>query len=151
MSFAMIAMAAVSSGVSSAGTGLSAYGTVKQGADDFRAAQKKANRVLIDSKFKIQDIERNRIRVISSQRASYAASGVKLEGSPLEVLAETNYYAGVDKARTEYEARTSAEEIRLGGRQALDKARLDTIGVITGGVGKAIGAGGQGAALPKRI
>lgn len=138
-------------GMSAATSGLTAYGQLQQGVDEYKAAYRKANRVVIDSKFKINDIERTRIRTVASQRASYAASGVKLSGSPLEVMAETNYYAGVDKARTEYEARVTAEELRIGGKAAMNSARLQAIGTLVGGAGKAIGAGGQGFALGAKM
>lgn len=142
MSWILIAVGG-SAALSLAGTSVSAMGTMKQGADEYKAAYRKANRVIIDSKFKLNDIERVRMRTVASQRAAYIASGVKLSGSPLEIMAETNYYAGVDKARTEYEARTTAEEIRTGGRAALDSARYQTAGVLIGGAGKAIGAAGS--------
>lgn len=144
-------MLAVAAGASSIGTGVQVFGQGSQARDQYIAQQKKANRVIIDSQFKVNDIERTRIRTVASQRASYAASGVKLSGSPLELMAETNYLAGVDKARTQYEARVTAEEIRAGAKADLSAARYGMVGALVGGVGKAVGAGGQGAALSSSI
>lgn len=144
MSFISIAIAAASGGASLGASTLSAFGQAQAGKDAYRAAHRKANRVIIDSKFKINDIERTRIRTIANQKASYIASGVKLSGSPLEVMAETNYYAGVDKARTQYEARVMAEEIRTGASSELSASKYAVGGALIGGVGKSIGAAGSG-------
>ena len=132
-------LALAMAGMSALSSGISVFGQIKEGNEAYKAAARKANRVIIDSKFRIHDIERQRQQTISRQKATYAASGVKLSGSPLEVMAETNYLAGIDKARTEYEARVTSEEIRREGDNAFTNSRLGALGSVLGGAGKAIG------------
>lgn len=131
--------------VSMAGSGMRAAGQAQQGADQYKAAYRQANNIIIESRFKLNDIERQRIRTISTQKASFASRGVKLDGSPLELLAETNYLASVDKGRVEYQARENAAETRASGNAALTAGRMGAIGSILGGVGSAASSfvGGQ--------
>lgn len=146
-----LAIAGAMAATSVAATGLSAFGQAQQGRDAYKAAHKQANRVIINSEFQVNDIERKRIRVASNQRAAFAASGVKLSGSPLEVLAETNQLAAQDKARVRYEARNNAQEIRDSGSAALSQSRYQAIGSILGGVGNAAQAGITGSNFAKAI
>lgn len=144
MSWFALAGMAVSVGVSVAGTAMSVAGQGKAGSDAYKAAAKQANNVIIEGRFKVNDVERSRLMTHASQKAAYATRGVKIEGSPLELLAETNYLASVDKARVEYEAQENADAIRAGGDAAFTSSRYGMVGSILGGVGNAASSAASG-------
>lgn len=61
-----------------------------------------------------EDKRRENRRIISSMRASYGASGVSMEGSPLDVLADSATEGELDAQRIEYEGRARARDASLG-------------------------------------
>lgn len=78
------------------GTGVSVVGSIMQGKQEAEAAKAQArlSELQADEELKRGDREENNIRreaakLIGHQRAAYAASGVRLEGSPLLVMAQT--------------------------------------------------------------
>lgn len=119
---------------------LGAFGQLDAAQKQKEAADRQANNITYTSQFRVIDIEKTRIRRLSEQRASYGARGVTLSGSPLEIAAETNELANLDKARVKYQARTQADEIRKQADAATQGAQLAAIGNVIGGAVKGTSA-----------
>lgn len=107
-----MAVAAVLAAVSAAGS----YQQAKQ--QEFMADMN-AKKAEDDAKFNAEKKKKEYEKLQSQQRARFAASGVKLEGTPAEVLAQT-----------EVDAELSAMEIIYGGKQEADawKQKADFYG-----------------------
>jgi K+-sensing histidine kinase KdpD len=91
---------------------------------------------------------RNNKSILSSQRAKVAASGVLLEGSPLEVLAENA--ARLEQGALDHErqsriatanAQARAQSIRMGGSAQATGLRRQATGTILGGTANLLGSG----------
>lgn len=86
----------VSIGILAVGTAARAIGSIAEGnakadAENYNAAQAEANAKLVDEQAKQEEL---RVRTIGRQslggmRAAFGASGVTMEGSPLEVMAQS--------------------------------------------------------------
>lgn len=83
-------------------------------------------------------------RQLGSMRAAYSASGVILEGSPLDILEESAYTAELDALTIREGGRTQAAafeaEARLAqleGRQAVRTSQLSAFAELTGGGARA--------------
>lgn len=132
-----------------AGASLMAYGYLRQGmaakaAADYNAevneeqAREEGIRVGI-----IEDrLRRQKKQAISTQTARFLKAGVKLEGTPLEVLADTATQFEEDIAITKYDARVNvarlqagAEAQRIAGKEAMFKAGLMAGGTVLSGYG----------------
>ena len=135
MAWVGIVAAAIAAGASVAG-GLQQQEQAKVNAqvlEDQARVQKQAAALEADT------LRRQAEAVKSRQRAAYAASGVTLEGSPLQVLEDTAAEAELDALAirwsgsvAEAQSRRQAAEARLAGRMA---AGADPIafGVTLGG------------------
>lgn len=151
MPFPILAMAAVMAATSVASTAMSVAGSITAGKGASAAANKKADNVIFESRFKINDIERQRLNVLSIQRATYASSGVTLSGSPLEVLAETNRLASFDIARLRFQAEEEAIAYRTTGAAQQKAALVSALGTGLAGVGQAASGAMTGYQLGKTM
>ena len=132
MAFVPAALAAIPAWVSTAftvGSGVvGAVGAV-QGANataaaaEYNAKQSEADALVADQNRKsamqtaalaAEDKRRENRRLISSIRAGYGGSGLTMEGSPLDVLADSATEAELDAQRIEYEGQASARDAALG-------------------------------------
>jgi len=112
------------------GTGLQAVaqlrqGRIEQGTFEFNAAVQTQKAQLIKEKAKL-DIERQRKRArrfIASQEAAFAAAGVRLTGSPLEVIADSEAELLLDIAITDFNARVDVLNVLTEARFQLFKAQ----------------------------
>lgn len=102
-----------------AGAGLKALGSIQQGnaaanASKYnaRVAEQNANMSLEQSR------EQSRLRrvearkVIGASRAAYGASGVVMEGSPLDALEESIYTSEMEAMNAEYQGQVEATNYR---------------------------------------
>lgn len=92
----MAVLPAIAIGAAVAGTGLSIYGSLFAGSQQAAAAhtQAKLSKLQAEAEDERAASEAGAIRrkareLFSTQRAAYAASGVRLEGTPLLVMADT--------------------------------------------------------------
>lgn len=92
----MAVLSAIGIGSTAAGAGMSIFGSLFSGSQQAAAArtQAKLSRLQAEAEEERAGSEANVIRrkareLFSTQRAAYAASGVRLEGTPLLVMAET--------------------------------------------------------------
>jgi hypothetical protein len=92
----MSLLPAIGTGITVAGTGASIYGKLYAGSQQAAAAgtQAKMSRLQAEAEgeravAETDAIRKNARKLFSAQRAGYAASGVKLEGTPLLVMADT--------------------------------------------------------------
>lgn len=105
-----------------------------------QAEQEKLNRAEIEKSERSQSARRK-----AAQRASYAKSGVLLEGTPLTMLAEQ---AGVDELNIQQgnlESRQKRANIRAGGRAALQSGKNRASAIRHGATANLITGIGQAA------
>ena len=105
--------------MSAAGGILQAYGQVKAGEGAQRAYEFNANQADINSRqaelIAAQDERQSRIvgkKAIGSMVANYGASGVNLEGSPMDVLAESLAQVELDSLNARYSGQSKAINFR---------------------------------------
>lgn len=144
-------------GFMAAGGGLKAYSALRQGNAEYQAQEMNAqvneqNAALAESQA-LEDERKQRLmtkKLIGSMRANYGASGVTLEGSPMEVIEESAMQAELDalnikhagKARaTQY--RNQAALARYYGKEARTLGYLGAAGSLLGGAGDAFGTMGK--------
>lgn len=112
------------------------------------------NRIAALQQSRIAQEDRNRDtrRTLASIRASYGASGVGMEGSPLDVLADSAFESALDSRRIDYEGRARNREGGMAVQGSLEGARmsrmegsgaraagwLSAAGQLSGGVGRAL-------------
>jgi hypothetical protein len=82
--------------VGAIGTGVAVYGQVeaaqtakKMGEYNAKLAESQAAQIDLDSRESVKRRREQNRRFLGTQRTAYAKSGVTIEGSPLEVMAET--------------------------------------------------------------
>lgn len=123
--------------LSAVGTGVQAAGGFAADAAQKRAARRQADQLEVEKQYRINDINRQRYRVISTQRQAYGFRGVKLSGSPLEVMAETNELARLDILRTEQGIDFRIGEILTDSKDRSRGQLFSTIGGIFGSAARA--------------
>ena len=124
-----------------AGLGLKAYSALK-GADDAEDAAQ-ANAELFNKEAEYQlwkagvDLGRHRTEVDKlkgRQITGYSKAGVTPEGTPTDVLVDTEFQAAIDAELIKQDAERGAEIARLGGAAALDEGRdISTASKINAG------------------
>ncbi|SOD41313.1 virion core protein, T7 gp14 family [Nitrosovibrio sp. Nv4] len=97
---------------------------------------------------------RNARRQIGAMRAAYGASGIAMEGSPLDVLASSAAEAKLDEMNIKYKGELKAigfqDEAtleRFSGENAMKQGRMEAASAIIGGIGSAINMGAKGASM----
>ena len=139
------------------GTAFSAIGTLQQArasADaaeyNSRVAEMEASAVKISGAREVEKLEREKRLTAAQQRAGYAKAGVRLEGSPFEVLSETatqyqldieaqkyTTRVGISRAQSEAQiARQRAGAYRTAGMIGFGQTLLTGIGKVGYGTGK---------------
>jgi hypothetical protein len=122
-----------------------------QGEAQARAAEENARQVQIAAQIEKDQQRRRMARITSSQRAKIGASGVTMEGTPLEILEDTAYEGELENLRTDYQANQQAS--RLYGEAGNYRAAGDSLAEsyssqagtslltgVTTGVARGIGA-----------
>lgn len=101
------------------GGGIGAYGQLKESEAQARASEYNANVAEMNAEQAIlisaQDERRQRIiarKELGSIRAAYGASGVSMEGSPMDVLAESTANAELDALNIRYAGQAKAAGLR---------------------------------------
>lgn len=94
--FTATTLAAIAIGTAVVGTGLAVYGQVQQaktakemGEYNAKLAEQQALQVDMDARESVRRRREQNKRFLASQTSAYAKAGVTIEGSPLEVQAET--------------------------------------------------------------
>jgi hypothetical protein len=143
---------AAAAALGAAGGVVQAVGAIREGnaanaAAQYNAnvAQQNAQQVRAQAE---EEARRNKAiakKQIGSMRAGYAASGVTLEGSPLDVLAESASNAELDSLTTRHSGEIRAQSFdsearleRFRGTNALTSSRISAAGAL-------LGAGARGA------
>jgi hypothetical protein len=153
------AIAAAAGPVSSMVGGLmQARADLKVAKDQSESLNFQADQMDMAANDTLVDLERERVAVMGAQRASYGASGVKVNvGSPMMVLAETDYRADVQRSRitrvAEAESalvRTNAKAIHKAGTQAYTGSLIGLAGKAISMAGSFMGGPSGGASvIPK--
>lgn len=88
-------------------------------ANEYNAAVARANKeaIQVSAELDIQRQKKAAIRLRGEQVVGYAKAGVKLEGSPLEVMIDSAAQAELDMAITAYNAKTSASQAEFAARE----------------------------------
>ena len=138
---------AVLIGLSVAGSAISAIGQLKQGdaakqAGDMNAANARQNAVDATEQARLQE-ENQRVeakKILGSARANYGASGVTMEGSPLDVLESSARNAELDALTIRYGGKIkaaaynrSAAGYQMEGEAAQSSSRLGAAGTFLSG------------------
>lgn len=170
MAFVPAAIAAIPAWVSTAATVASAAvgatsavvgARAQNAAADYNASVGERDAIVADqnrlaslqqSRIAQEDRNRDTRRTLAAIRASYGASGVGMEGSPLDVLADSAFESALDSRRIDYEGRARGREGAMGVQGSLEGARmsrmegsnaraagwLSAAGQLTGGAGRAL-------------
>ena len=119
-----LAIAAVS--IAAVGTGVAVYGqmeaakTAKEmGEYNAKLAESQAAQVDMDARESIRRRREQNRKFMGSQRTAYAKSGVTIEGSPLEVMAETSGILELEALDASRQA--SQQSLALKGQAAYDR------------------------------
>ncbi len=140
-------MGAVAAGAAVASGGIGAFGAIQSGMEAKRSAYVQAQRIEQIGQEQLVDLERKKEMTIATQRASFAARGVSISGSPLLMMAETETLAARDARRLKNDVRFQTYELRRYGRQAETAGYINAIGSLVGAgaqAGTAMVAGGGG-------
>jgi hypothetical protein len=135
------------------GSLLSAYGSIEEGKAAMEAATYNANTMRIqagqvrEKSTRDASLVRERgIEAISDMRASYAASGVAMQGSVLDVLADSAGEVKRDELTVRYQGELQARSLEadsnrvlLEGRQAQRAGNINAIGSLLQGAGSIAG------------
>lgn len=143
--------AAAGAATTLAGGIIEAKGQLRASKDKAASLRFQASQAEEETVDKIVDLERQRLAIEGSQRATFGASGVKVNvGSPLAVLAETEYRADVQRSRLERAGQAQSALLRTGaiseeriGRARYTATLLTTFGNLASMAGRA-GMGGGG-------
>lgn len=135
----LAAMAAISTG----GSLLQAKGAAEEGDAQAKAAE--YNRALALSQSRAEGARLRRLgrREVSSQRVAFAKSGVRLEGSPLELLAQNAAEFEIQALNAEVEGRNTANLERMRAREIRRATRRRVSATLIGGATKIAGLGMQ--------
>ncbi len=125
----MAAAIPIFAGLAIAGTALNTYGQIEAGQMQAKVASQNADmseanahQVDLATTDKLDQMARHTSITLGKQRASYAKSGVTLEGSPLEILTETQTLADRDAYRVATEGTYAADSLRFTAAQERQKA-----------------------------
>lgn len=125
----MAAALPVFAGLAMAGTALNAYGQIEAGQMQAKVASRNAefaeanaHQVDLATDDRIDQLARKTSITLGKQKAGYAKAGVRLEGSPLEVLAETVNLADKDAFRIAQEGKFQGDSLRYQAAEERQKA-----------------------------
>ena len=128
--------------------GLTAGGTVLQAQQAASASQAQATALerQAEDRERIAAFEANRLReegerLGGSQRASTLASGISIEGSPMDVIGESAAEVALDQQMIRRNAQMRADEFRFEAGMARSNARSQRIGGAIGSIAPFIDAG----------
>lgn len=136
-------------GASVLGSGVSAYQSYKAGQIEQQVSNQQAD--LLDQNAKLQleasnedarMIRRTGLKTIGTQAATYAASGVRLTGSPLLVMQESKNQSELDAMKTEFGGNLQAVNLkneanmrRYAGSQSANAGMMNALStLLTGGL-----------------
>lgn len=125
-----------------AGTAISAAGAAKEGQAQQQAAKANARLAKIDADNEAEQVARSADIASSMNRTLTAASGVKMEGSPLDVLVNNAVIAHrqISSIRRSYDA--YANIMHKQGQSAVEASRWAIAGSVLRGAGSALGGSG---------
>ncbi|GIW60585.1 MAG: hypothetical protein KatS3mg087_1651 [Patescibacteria group bacterium] len=127
---------AIGTAMSAASTVMSTISSVRE--QRFNAALQEAQARMFEQRAKIekQQVDREKRRLLGRQRALFLKSGVLLEGTPLELLAETE---------AEFELEKQTREFNLATQASLARSRAKEIkrGIVPTIIGGALSVGGD--------
>lgn len=129
---------------------MTVYGQLRQGmaaeaAGEYNAAvlEEEARQEQVRLHFLKERLRREKGKMMGAQRAGYAKAGVKLEGTPLEVLADTAAQYEKDIAIEDYNTRVTmarkragAQAQRIAGEEAMVSAVYSAGGTLLSGIAK---------------
>ena len=126
MSFAPTALTAL-------GTGLGAFGQYSQSMAEKKAYDIEAGEVEAAGKIEQYQMGEREESLRSTQTALYAKAGVKLSGSPLEVMLHSATEAEFDKMIAQYNTELKAQQLRYAGALAANEGEFKMGMTLLGG------------------
>ncbi len=129
----------VALGLMASGTVTSAVGAHRQGKAEARAARFNAEQIRRETMGRLEQFHAEQRRMESSNITRVAKSGVRLSGSPLEVMENNRYQADLQAENLRFSGMVQSELQRMRGKSAENAARLGVASEVVGGAGR-IGA-----------
>lgn len=127
----------VASGVGFIGTGISALGAIQGGNQQARAAEFNAQAAQNQAAAQEAQQRRQAARVMGQGRANVAASGIEMDGSPLEVMADSAANAELDALTIRYGGQVRADQERMRGSMARQAGYMGAASSLLMGMGQA--------------
>lgn len=132
------------------GAGISMYGSVQQGkaAEEAGRAQRNINErnaIQIENQGKEEEklLRKNSRRQLGEMRTDYGASGVTLEGSPLDWMVDSAMAAERDALNIKFTAQDRAQSMRLGGQYAFEEGQSKKKAYTWQAIGTGVSAAGS--------
>lgn len=127
-------MEAIALPLAIAGTAVSTVGSVIGGIQEGNMLRANARAAQSQAAADEEDIRRRNARVLSEVRARTGASGLLMEGSPLEVLADDAAEAELEAQRRRWQGNVEAEQLRSRARGAMIGGFMNAgASLLTGG------------------
>lgn len=144
-----------------AGAGLQAYGQIRQGKAAREAAEQNAviaeqtaKEIEQQGQYQVEQVRKEAKQVVGSMQANYGASGVTLEGSPMDWMAASIEAAENDVSMIRRNSSQQARFTRMGGQMQLKQGQnyatnsmFAAGGSILGGIGSVYGKSASSQAL----
>ncbi len=138
--------------ITAIGTGISVYGSMQAADAAEGAAAAEANEKRLQARKEQETAaenarraEQEKARLIASQRASLAASGLAMEGTPLAVLGETARTLELDILDIGHQAAMQSRALRAGARVAEYEGAATATAIRTEAAGNALSSMGSAA------
>lgn len=132
------------------GAGISMYGSIQQGkaAEEAGRAQKNINEqnaMQIEKQGKDEEklLRQNSRKQLGDMRTDYGASGVTLEGSPLDWMVDSAMAAERDALNIRYTTQDRATSMRMGGQYALQEGESKKKAYTWQAIGTGVSAAGS--------
>lgn len=125
------------------GTLMNVYGQYQQGKAAEKAAEYNARIQEITGRQKESLIRRQGRKELSRIRTAVSKSGVRMEGSPMEVLAESAANIEMDALNARFGMETGATATRAEGKSRKRGANLSAAAQLLSGAGSTYAAGHQ--------
>ena len=138
---ALAIVAAVGAGLKLGGGILQAKGIADQAEAESQALEFKAQVAEQQATSDAARLRRRNRREVSKARVGFAKAGVRLEGTPLEVLAQNAAELELDAANTEIAGRTFAQQQRRAAKTVFKQGQRAAGAALLGATGEAIGFG----------
>lgn len=147
----MMALGIIGGVVGAIGSMVSAQGQAQAANDQAAIYARQAAAERAQAEFNAGQTRSKAIKIISQQRTGFLGSGLSLEGSPMDVLADSTRQSELDVAAIRYNGEIKAQNFEMQAQAYRNKAEnartagvFGAISPLIKGFGGAVGGGGGG-------